>query len=73
VVTGLGRDQQIPLSTASGWDHLPATGIERSVGMTDGNELRQRDPAFRACVTQRPGTLLPLLWTDRDQEPRVAA
>jgi hypothetical protein len=70
VVTGLGRDQQIPLSTASGWDHLPAAGIDRSVGMTDGNELRQRDPAFRACGTQQP---VPLRWTAESMEPKEAA
>ena len=71
--TGLGGDQQIPLTTVSGWDHMPAAGIDRSVGLTDRNELRERDPVFRACVGIRPGTPLPLRWTADSTEPKEAA
>jgi hypothetical protein len=35
-------------------------GIASRVGLIDRNELRKREPAFRACVTQRP---VPLRWT----------
>ncbi len=43
MATGLGSDKQITLTTASGWDHLPAAGIDRSVDLTDRNELRQTE------------------------------
>jgi hypothetical protein len=67
VATGLGGDQQIPPSTASGWDHMSAAGIDGSVGLIDRTSYDGGNPRpvraklnapARRCRYAGPLTLL---------------
>jgi hypothetical protein len=48
---------------------MPGADINRSVGLADRNEPRQRSPAFSACETQDP---VPLRWTSDALDVRTA-